>query len=352
MMRTSKYVSLVVSTGIALLISGISGCLPEPYCVGEPDSLFSEYHLVWDLIDAHYACFFAKENVDWDQTYQEFKSAAENLENRDELFDLYLEIMGEFEDQNLILRDPLTVLESWNEGAFLNWDLDVLKGYIDPWIFPDSITYLKSYDAMVISTSLPADTIGYLYISDLGDEFDIITFYGSTWPVKECSGIILDLRMCNESGYEINAHYSSGRFISESVPAYYRAFRTGPGRNDMGEMQEILTYRNGAWQFTRPIILLTGRDTRGAAEQLVLLLRTQQHVTVIGDTTAGFANPAASFNITEDWTIEIPEMVTYLLDNTLLLNYGIAPNILIPVSEADFAAGIDPVLDAAIGMIR
>ena len=351
--RTLKYISLVVSTGVVLLISSISGCLPGPYCVGEPDSLFSEYHLLWDLIDSHYACFFAKENVDWDELYHKFKSAAENTETRSQVMDIFLELMGELKDQNLVLRDSLriTMLESWNQGAFLNWDLNVLVSYIEDWILPDSINNLEYYDAMVISTSLPADTVGYVYISNLESGFSMTAIYSITEAIKECSSIILDLRMCNESGSEINAHYASGRFIETSVPAYYRSFRTGPGRNDMGEMEEIFTHRNGAWQFTEPIILLTGRDTQGAAEQLVLLLKTQQHVTVIGDTTAGFANPAASFNLTAGWTIEIPEMLTYSSDNTLILNSGIAPEIYVPVSEADFAAGIDPVLDAAIVMI-
>ncbi len=80
-------------------------------------------------------------------------------------------------------------------------------------------------------------------------------------------------------------------------------------------------------------------------------MKTQQHVTVIGDTTAGFASSAVSFNLTEGWSIEIPDMVTYSLDGTLLFNFGIAPDILIPVSEADFASGVDPVLDAALEMI-
>ena len=348
--RIFKYAILVVSGGIALLTSSISGCLPDPYSVGEPDSLFSEYVLVWDLVDRHYACFFAKENVDWDQLYQMLKPEAENLQNRDQLKDICLELMSAMEDQNLILRDSSgTRLDSWNEGYFLNWDITVWTEYMQEW-FQDPDIIMDRYGATVINT-ISTDTLGYVYISDLGNEFDIFSFFSVTSVIEHCSGVILDLRMCSRSSLEINAHYSSGRFVGELALSYYRAFRIGPGRNDMGEKQEVYSYRNGAWQFTEPIILLTGRNTRGAGEQLVLLLTTQQHVTIIGDTTAGFANPAVSFNLTEGWTIEIPSMVTYSLDGTLLLNSPIAPDILIPVSEADFAAGVDPVLDAALEMI-
>lgn len=353
--RTLKYASLVISGGIALLVSGISGCFPDPYSVGEPDSLFSEYVLVRDLVDSHYACFFAKENVDWDQAYEKFKPAAQNLSSRDQLMDLCLELLGELEDQNLILRDSAGIrLDSWNQGDFLNWDLSVWFDYMQDWTPPGSsgsaVTF-DAYGAIMINTPTPTDSVGYVYISSLGSGFDMISFYAETNVIKDCSGVIFDLRMCGESGIEVNAHYASGRFIDESVLGYYRAFRKGPGRNDMGEMLEVFAYKNGAWQFTKPIVLLTGRDTQGAGEQLVLLLRSQQHVTVIGDTTAGFANPAASFNLTEDWAIEIPLMVTYSPELNLILNSGIAPDILISVSEADFAAGVDPVLDAALEMI-
>jgi len=348
--RTLKYVSLVVSGCIALLSSGISGCLPDPCCVGEPDSLFSEFVLVRDLMDSYYACFFAKTNVDWDEAYQKFRNAATNLSTRDELADICLELLGELEDQNLSLRNSTgTRLESWNQDCFLNWDLSVWTDYMKCWTSSDSF-FLDTY-GMIEFNPTPDDTIGYIYISDMGNEFKWQSFFSSTHTIQYCEGIIIDLRMCGCSGIATQAYYACGRFIAESALGYYRAFRAGPGRNDMGNMLQVFACKNGAWQFTEPIVLLTGRYTQGAAEQLVLLLMTQQHITVIGDTTAGFASPAVSFNLTEGWTIQIPEMVTYSPDGTLILNSGIAPEILIPVSEADFAAGIDPVLDAALEML-
>lgn len=349
--RTLKYVSLAVSAGIALLASGISSCITDPCSVGEPDSLFSEYVLVWDLMDTQYACFFARENVDWDQIYHKYREAAVNLTSRGELVDLCLQMLGELLDQNLILRDSATIrVDSWNQGFFVNWDNSVWQDYMREWSPSSFFVELEIYGAISFSPT-PTDTVGYVYISDLGSGFDWMGFYPDTYVIQYCSALILDLRMCGESGIEMNAFYTCGRFVEESALAYYRVFRTGPGRYDMSGMQSFFAFKNGGCQFTNPIILLTGRYTQGAAEQLVLFLKTQQHVTVIGDTTAGFANPAVSFNLTGGWRIEIPNMGTYTPDSTLLFNCGIAPDIVVPVSEADFAAGVDPVLDAALEMI-
>ncbi len=348
--RIFKYVSFIIAAGIALLTSGISGCLNDPYSVGEPDSLFSEWVLVWDLMDNHYSCFFAHENIDWDQIYHKYREAAVNLTSREELVDLCLQMLGELQDQNLILRAGAIRVDTWNQGYFVNWDFSVWQDYMREWDPSSFFVELEIYDAIAFSPT-PTDTVGYVYISDLGSGFDWIGFYPNTFVIQYCSALILDLRMCGESGIEMNSYYSCGRFISETALAYYRVLRTGPGRNDMTGMLSFYAFKNGGCQFTNPTILLTGRYTQGAAEQLVLFLKTQQHVTLIGDTTAGFANPAVSFNLTENWRIEIPNMATYTPDSTLLLNCGIPPDIVVPVSEADFAAGVDPVLDAALEMV-
>jgi hypothetical protein len=351
--RTLKYISLAISAGIVLLASGFSGCITDPCSVGEPDSLLSEYILLWDLMDSHYPCFFAKENVDWDEAYHKFRSAAANLNSRDELTDICLELLAELEDQNLSLRDSAgTRHESWNQGVFVNWDLSVWLEYMREWTGPSPSfpgTTLEVFSAMVVNPAV-ADSLGYVYISDMGDAFDWFSFFGKTVEIQDCNGLIIDLRMCGESGTSTHAYYACGRFIETTALGYYRVFRVGPGRNDMGNMLGVHAFKNGAWQFTDPIVLLTGRYTQSAAEQLVLLLTTQPHVTVIGDTTAGFAHPTISYNLTEGWSIQIPELVTYSPDSTLILNCGIAPDIVVPVSEADFAAGVDPVLDAALEM--
>jgi C-terminal processing protease CtpA/Prc len=119
----------------------------------------------------------------------------------------------------------------------------------------------------------------------------------------------------------------------------------------MGPLQPIYATRNGAWQFTGPIVALTGRQTQQAAELLTMLLMTQDHVTVIGDTTSGFANSAQRYNLTGGWTLELPYLATYDTDSVLNFDRGIPPDIHIPVSEADFAAGNDPVLDAALELV-
>ncbi|MBD3277702.1 MAG: hypothetical protein GF388_05330 [Candidatus Aegiribacteria sp.] len=346
-MKYSRTAVVLISAFAAVLLTMGSGCLPGPYEAGTPDSLFSEFVLIRDLMSSYYACFAARDSMDWSSVYLEYRSRAQNLDNRDEMIELSLDMLGELEDMSLIIFDSSGGLhESFDPDYFQNWDRQVFGSYLTSWGQKDSIGPYHSFPL-----PSPMDSIGYMYIQTLGDSFTIEGFFVSTAPVAQCSVLILDLRFCKRIGHEVNAYYSMGRFTGSSALGYYKQIRNGPDPLDMGEPVGVYALKNGSWQFTGPTLVLTGRGTHGAAELLALLLKTQDHVTVIGDTTAGFANPTDSYNLTESWTIEIPEMVTYDSDMNLMFDNPVIPDSTVHASESDFAAGVDPVLDAAVDIL-
>ena len=114
-----------------LILSSGTGCIPDPYEVGEPDSLFSEFVLNWEIVDAVYACFFASPEVDWTEVYGSYRSLAQNLNTRAEMIDLTLEMMGELGDLSLVMTDSTgNRLDSYDRGYFYNWDRDVWGDYM------------------------------------------------------------------------------------------------------------------------------------------------------------------------------------------------------------------------------
>ncbi len=341
-----KKLVLFMSMAAAAVLFVGAGCLPQPYEAGQPDSLFSEFVLTWDLMNSYYACFAAREDLDWDQVFGQYRSDAMNLADRSEMIQLVLEMTGELGDMSIALYDSSgSRLDSCDPGYFCNWDRDVWGSYMLAWGGEDT---LVKYAAFRLDP--PYDSIGYMYISSLGDDFDLTEFFYSTGSVMDCSRLILDLRMCDRSGQEENAQYAVGRFTKTVSLGYYRVFRTGPGRLDMGEPLPVYAHRNGAWQFTDPTIVLCGRHVQTGAEALLLLMKSQDQVTVIGDTSAGYANPAGLYNLTGGFTMEIPRMMIYSPESVLVFNRGIPPDTYVQCGEEDFSAGIDPVLDAALEM--
>jgi len=343
----SKALPFITSLLLSLVFSG---CLPEPYEVGSPDSTLSEYLLIWQLIDQHYACFCVKPDVDWDRAYLDYRAMAEDAGSREEMAAAALLMLGELEDHQIALFDDTPARrDSYDPGRFINFDLDVWLSYMQD-LEPSPETAMSAFGSGIF-ISAANDSIGYLYVSDLGSGYGLEGFYESAGTVRYCPGLIFDLRMCGGIGAEANARSAVGKFVAQGAIGYYISFRAGADRYEMTEPAAIRAIKNGSWQFTEPILLLTGRGTCGAAEQLVLLLSSQEHVTVIGDTTAGFANPGSLFNLTEGWTLNIPGMVTYDTSMEAVFDRGIPPDILVQATQADFDAGIDPVLDAAMEML-
>jgi len=343
--RNTLIACLVLAASLAVLSTG---CLPEPYEIGAPDSTLNGYVLIWQLVDQNAGTFCMRPSVDWDLVYTEFRDAAEQAETWEEMSPVALQMLGALQDIGLILHDDSAALPSCDPGYFVNFDLDIWVEYMQAWGLPDTTLYL--YGAGVVEPS-GADSVGYLYIADLGPMYWLEQYYSVTNAVQGCSGLILDLRVCGQGGMEVNARHSVGRFVSQSATAYYRTEREGTGRTDMGDTLKVTAYKNGSWQFTEPIVVLTGRGTSGTGEELALLLATQEHVTLMGDTTAGFASESVTHDLVDGWSVSVPFQVVFDTEMVAVFDRGIPPDILVPSSEADFAAGVDPVLDAALEML-
>ena len=75
-------------------------------------------------------------------------------------------------------------------------------------------------------------------------------------------------------------------------------------------------------------------------------------VTVIGDTTGGSTGNPEFFPLRDGWSYAVPRWMAYTADLRVIEWNGIPPDILVPVTREDFAAGRDPVLEFALEWAR
>jgi C-terminal processing protease CtpA/Prc len=76
------------------------------------------------------------------------------------------------------------------------------------------------------------------------------------------------------------------------------------------------------------------------------------YVTLIGDTTAGCITETISLRLSSLWFVKIGTGTVLAQDFQWIEGAGIAPDYNVEVSEADFEAGIDPVLEFAIELLE
>jgi len=164
--------------------------------------------------------------------------------------------------------------------------------------------------------------IGYLYIELFTDEtpksenqewgkvIDNILY-----SLASADAIILDIRS-NRGGEIFVMEYIAARFASEQKDYIKARTKSGPGANDLSApkiytIKPYKTVSGGLSGYTKPIILLTNRNSVSAAEWFTLALRTQSHVTHVGTPTCGALSSRKDRPMINGWYYSIsPERVT------------------------------------------
>ncbi len=349
-----KWVPVAVLLLVAVLSLSSTACFHQPYSVGLPDSLFSEYTLAWNLADQYYSSFVVHQDVDWDAEFLERRAQAMALTDRDQLNDLLADLFSTLSDGQIFIFHDNTMIPAYRPDHFINFDSDVWNAYMQEW----NCNQL-SFSGLTYGFATPDSAIGYVCISTNALDEDQLypVFYDVTSSMQACSGIIIDLRNCTGTSGFYDALQISGRFMDQAYLGLYRQYRNGPGRLDLDEPYPVYTFRQGGWQFTGPVLVLTGRGTAGFAEVLALLISTPSYVNLVGDITAGAPDISRPFPLNNpvdpnDRTLlYLSGVVIYDTSMNAVAGVGVTPDIPVTVTPEDFAAGIDPVLEAAVELL-
>jgi len=180
----------------------------------------------------------------------------------------------------------------------------------------------NEYKNFLYGRFLSAPEIGYIYIISFTNEGsapehqewgkaidNIINMLADTHAV------VLDVRS-NRGGEIFVMEYIAARFASEQKDYIKTRTKTGPGSNDLSA-PKIYTIKNinkasdNLYGYTKPIVLLTNKNTVSAAEWFTMALRTQSHVTHIGTPTCGALSSRKERFMINGWFYSIsPERVT------------------------------------------
>jgi C-terminal processing protease CtpA/Prc len=143
----------------------------------------------------------------------------------------------------------------------------------------------------------------------------------------------------------------ASRFTLRSVPASYVEIRTDPRVTDMEMPLTRSIGPRGPWQFTKPVVVISGRGGLSATESFVAAMRTLPQVTVIGDTTGGASGNPGTFALGNGWQFTVPRWLEFAPDRTPIEWRGVAPTIAIAWRPSQYDSTRDPLIDAAVGLL-
>jgi hypothetical protein len=302
-----------------------------------------EFDAFWRNFDRTYSYFDYKQ-IDWIGARDAFRPRALQAADVATLVPILSEMVTPLRDLHVwFLRPDGTLLGTYQPPHFRNWDRTVWTEWITSTGWRQQVSNWGYADLGDIAyIAIGAWNTSQVRIAAVDSVLELL---------RDHAGIILDVRM-NGGGNDALALQVAGRFTTASRIIEYIQFRDGPGHDDFTALQPRTLAPRGPWQYQRPVIVLAGRGVFSSNETFISAMREIPTATIMGDTTGGSSGNPQEFPLFGDWAYTVPRWIAYTADRTVIEWNGIAPDIVVPVTAADFAAGRDPVIEAALGRLR
>jgi hypothetical protein len=333
-----------------LLLVVLSGC--EKLFIGknEPNDPINNFELFWQDFDQHYGLFHAR-GWDWDSIYLVYQPQVNEQTTAKELWSVFTKMIFYLDDGHTFIYSPslrwsFTSGSEENRFALAEFSIVLVKNsYIETYQnIPNTGT---NKEDVYIYGKVKNKDIGYVYLNGIEASDENFMDHVLT-QIGHHKAIILDLRN-NFGGDDLTAEAIAGRFADGEHFIYTVQERNGPNHTDFAEKKNYYTQIKGSEHFSGPLIVLTDRITKSAAEILLLHLKSFSQVTQIGDTTAGdFSDISMRRFLPNGWQYQFSIMMFLLPDGSSLDGIGHIPDIQIRNSTYDIQSNIDVVFEKAV----
>lgn len=328
--------STILSCCLAVIIS-FTNCIREEEVSNTPSNNFES---LWRIIDTQY-CFhdYKKQNgcLSWDEVYAKYRSRISDDMTQAQLFEVLCEMLAELKDGHINLYSSGDVGRywKWHEDFPSNFNADVHDTYLG-----------TDYRiAAGIKYKILDDNIGYIYYGSFSTAIGDGNLDEVMHHLRLCNGLIVDVRN-NSGGTLTYAERFSERFTNERILAGYIAHKTGSGHNDFSAPEAEYINPSDGIRWQKHTVVLTNRSCYSATNTFVRNMRACRNVTIMGDRTGGGAGLPFSSELPNGWSIRFSACPTYDADMQPL-EFGIAPDITISLSQEDIARHKDTLIETA-----
>lgn len=328
------------SLALLSLLATTGSCGEE--MTAPPESFIGRFDLFWSTFDRQYS-YFVYKRVNWDSLRSVYRPRAEAATTQTELVAVLREMVAPLRDIHVRFNTPTggtlathvpAHSPNWQRHIWLNAIRSCVFGQPKPnlgWCRMGAFPYIivERWDESSFSAS---------DLDALIDRF------------PQAPGMIIDVRP-NAGGDDGLAFAFAGRFATRRTTAGYVRFREGARHDDFGrEIARYVTPR-GAFRFTQPVIVLSGRASFSANESFVAAMRELPNVTVLGDTTGGGSGNPGTYPLGDGWSYSVSRWIEWTADRRVVEWNGIPPDVFVRWDDDALKQGRDPVLEAALARL-
>ena len=326
------------------LVLSVSACVnPRPSRL--TPSFAAQFDQIWSEYDKIYPAFGYKNvsQADWNDLRGHFRPRAIASRTEDEFISVVKEMLAPLRDVHAWFIDPKgTIVPTYVPWALENFDRQRWQHALRNASYTP---HGKVWGEGMVSG------FAYIYIASwAANQIDSLALDAALLRHQNDPGMIIDVRT-NAGGSDAAAFAFASRFVTQPYVVSYVRVRNGARHDDLTPAQARVISPRGAWQYTRPVIVLAGRGGFSANESFVAAMNVLPHVTVIGDTTGGASGNPKTISLGNGWSFTVPRWIEFGPDRQPIEWKGVAPGVAVPWAPNAYAIEGDPLIDTAVGML-
>lgn len=306
------------------------------------------FECLWNNYDLYYGQFIVR-NINWDSLYTVYRPQVKEHSTDQELYSVFKSLLHYFHDDHVFIDPTVRGLPRIESGR--SDTMKVQTDFISEKVEQHYLISHKQYADHIWIGLLPGN-IGYIRMDVFVDpkEFLHKAFDDILNELKNTKGIVFDIRKL-EGGEDRLAKYVAGRFASEEKLYMISSKRNGPAHDDFEAEIRWYVSPEGNYQYTKPVVLLTGRFTASAGETFTWAMNENANVIQVGDTTLGAFSDIMVKELPNGWLHTIAVGDYRNSEGINLEGIGIAPRYYAKSSKSETLAGIDRGMDKALEIL-
>jgi len=345
--------------------------LPERCSVAADESAEGMFQLLWDNFNEYYA-FFELRGVDWAERFEAVQPQLATVADDDAaLFDVFMELLSPLDDGHVFIfndeqgfspgveRGLLARLEMAFEAQSEVDDFDIFVQEAGNQLESTLISYID-VDSLngegQLTWGTIEETTGYIFISGMegftedGSASEEVAAASAAFDMalselSETTQLILDVRL-NGGGFDGVGLALASRFNGTAAPVLSKSARSSDGFQSQS-VEAVLGSVDAPW--TKPVVLLTSRDTASAAEIFTIAMRGLPNVTVMGENTQGILSDILVKFLPNGLVYGLSNEVYLDVDGVSFESVGVPPDVAVnPFDLEGYAQGRDEAIERAL----
>jgi len=218
--------------------------------------------------------------------------------------------------------------------------------------------YRETFHLEPMTFKMLPGNVAYVTLNSFDDRKAADLFEAAFSEISKADSMVIDLRENGggdgDVGYRILACLTDKAFYSSKWETrdYKPTLRAwGQGETRFSNPASSVS-PNGKLLFTKPVVLLTSPRTYSAAEDFTVVFRGMKRGKIVGEATGGSTGQPLTFPLPGGGGGRVCTKHDTSSDGTEFVGVGIMPDVAASPTIADFRAGRDTVLDAALQLLR